>query len=640
MGQGDISGASRPSRRLILISVAVWLVLVVGLPLLALSFNLFRVGGAPVGYWITAQGAALGLVALVLVYSRLAGGKPEGEGIRPALVFAGEIVGAAVLIGYTGYVAAVGYDGLALPLGLVGGVALLAILAAPRFVLYPVRSISGFFTVRYGGGAPRKLALIFMAAATVLILAADIKAGAYALQGVTWTAYMSAVTLVSLAVAGVWLLGSVLSVKRLAGLGFLTVLAGFLLSFVGLAVAVGSPLLHLGIGAALEHLANLSQTLIIDRLSDVKSLTPMASPFLQLPMKNFAGLLLAVALGLAVAPYLLGRHLSQSVVGPGDAVRRSATTLVIVAIVGLSLPLLAIYDHTAIESALGKAIETAALPQSFADASGLGWVQICGKTTSVAADIVAACGSASGHRGFLRLQDIAVATDGFVGAAPMLGGVSSYLQMPMALAALLASLLVGNALLAGLMTAEAESRVNGSADEIDVDFRALLVGALVVISASIVAAVSTTSSGILAAQGFALLAAGLFAPVVMGLHWRHMNRSGALAAMVVGGGIAALYLIGVELMPVQFFKVAGFWSDAAPEAAQRLANLEAAVLQAADPLAAAKANDALMKHAYTIANWWGLRSAAIVLIAVPAAIVAGILASLLARDPRRASNPV
>ena len=57
------------------------------------------------------------------------------------------------ILGFTGYIAAMGYDGLALPLGMVAGVALLAILVAPRFVLYPVQSISGFFAVRYGGSA-------------------------------------------------------------------------------------------------------------------------------------------------------------------------------------------------------------------------------------------------------------------------------------------------------------------------------------------------------------------------------------------------------------------------------------------------------------------------------------------------------
>ena len=185
MGLGDIAGASRPSGRLLLASLLIWAILAVALPLSALTLNVFHFGGFPLGFWVAAQGAIIGLVALVAIYAWRAGGTPVREGIGPALVFAGEIVGAVGLLGFTGYIAAMGYDGLALPLGMVAGVALLAILVAPRFVLYPVQSISGFFAVRYGGSLTRRLAFLIASAATALLLAADIRAGSLALQSLT-----------------------------------------------------------------------------------------------------------------------------------------------------------------------------------------------------------------------------------------------------------------------------------------------------------------------------------------------------------------------------------------------------------------------------------------------------------------------
>ena len=102
----------------------------------------------------------------------------DGRRITPGARFRRRGDGAVTIIGFTGYIAALGYDGLALPLGLAAGMALLAIVVAPRFVLYPVRSISGFFAIRYGGGATRRLALLITSAATVLLLAADLLAGA------------------------------------------------------------------------------------------------------------------------------------------------------------------------------------------------------------------------------------------------------------------------------------------------------------------------------------------------------------------------------------------------------------------------------------------------------------------------------
>ena len=242
----------------------------------------------------------------------------DGRRIAAGARFRGEATGAVTIIGFTGYIAALGYDGLALPLGLVAGMALLAIVVAPRFVLYPVRSISGFFAVRYGGGATRRLALLITSAATVLLLAADLKAGAHALQSLTKIVEPGAVLALALAIGATWIAGNFIASRKAAGLSFALVLLGLLATLFALAFAFGGSVLpHLTLGGALQDHAKLNQSLVINRFSDVKSLTPMASPFLQLSMRNFAGLLLAVALGIVAAPHLLGRHVSQSVVAPG-----------------------------------------------------------------------------------------------------------------------------------------------------------------------------------------------------------------------------------------------------------------------------------------------------------------------------------
>ena len=353
MGQGDIAGASRPSGRLTLASLVAWLILALALPLSALTLNFIHVGGFPLGFWIAAQGALIGLAVLALVYAWRAGGAATGEGLRPALVFAGEAIGAVTILGFTGYIAALGYDGLALPLGLVAGMALLAILVAPRFVLYPVRSISGFFAVRYGGGLTRRLALLITSAATVLLLAADLKAGAHALQGLA----KIAATRGRLGAGaddrrhlgcgqlyraeedrGLQLRSDPRRASRHAGCNRIRFQRFADAAFRSRQSAGGPRQPQPGAWSSIE-------------LSDVKSLTPMASPFLQLSMRNFAGLLLAVALGIVSAPHLLGRHVSQAAVAPGGAVRRTAFALVAVAVVAASLPPLAVYSRIGFEQA-------------------------------------------------------------------------------------------------------------------------------------------------------------------------------------------------------------------------------------------------------------------------------------------------
>jgi putative solute:sodium symporter small subunit len=616
-----------------LASVAVWLVVALALPLSALTLNFFRLGDSPLGFWIAAQGALIALVCLAFVYAWRARGAAVSESMWPSFAFAGEAVGAATIVGFTGFIAAIGYDGLALPLGMVAGFTLLAILVAPRFVLYPVRSIGGFFAVRYGGEAARRIALLITASATAVLLAADLKAGAYALQSLAQIGLLEAVTALGVGVAAIWLIGSVLTVRRLAGMSFAAVLIGLLVTLVAIAAhARGWTIPHLTLGAALENHLSLNMTLVVNRLADVDALTAMASPFLQLSMRNFAGLLLAVALGVVAAPHLLGRHVSQAVVAPGGAVRRTAMALIGVAVVAASLPPLAVYNRVDFEKVLAKGIEDAAIPQRFADASALGWVKICDRNSREVAQLATACAQAPEQRGFLRLQDLVFSTDGFVVAAPFMADVARSLQYPLLFGVLIAALLMGNALVAGLVDADAEVRRSASSAARGLDFRSATIGAGVIALAAIIASVSTIGSGLLLAEGFALLASGIFVPVVLGLHWRHMNSAGAVAAMAAGAFVAMAYLLGVYVWPVELFRISGSFSDAGVEAAMTFADLDAAYAAAADPLAQAAAWSALREHAATIANWNGLKPAAIVLVTVPLGFVIAILTSLVFRD--------
>jgi cation/acetate symporter len=640
MGLGDIAGASRPSGRLLLASLIIWLILAIALPLSALTLNFFQFGGTRLGFWIAAQGVIIGLVGLVAFYAWRAGGNSSGEGIGPALGFAGESVGAVAILGFTGYIAAMGYDGLALPLGMVAGIALMAILVAPRFVLYPVQSISGFFAMRYGGDVARRFALLIAFAGTALLLGADLRAGSLALQSLTTLAFPQALLALTLAITAIWLAGTLLPSTKTRGFGFVAICAGLLATLVGLSLyASGSPMPHLTLGAAVQSQATLNQTLIINRLSDVKSLTPMASPFLQLSMRNFAGLLLAVALGIVVAPHLLGRHVSQSAVVPGAAVKRSAIALVAVAIIIASLPPLAVYSRVGFEQTMSKGIEIAAIPQSFAEASAFGWVKVCDRNTDAPADLTAACQKASGQRGFLRLQDLAFTTDGFVVAAPKITGLDPWLQYPLLLGVVLASVLAGNALLSSMTVADTEVRMSRTDQPPSLDFRSATAGGVLMVTGSLIGLFSSIGTALLAAEGFAILAAGLFPALILGLHWRHMNKAGAIAAMAVGTLITGAYLLGVHFWPVELFALSGSLSDAPPQAAKHFTELEAALAAATTPEAQASARDALAKHVTTIANWGGLKPAAITLISVPAGFIAGLLFSLVFRT-RRSPGPM
>ena len=635
MSDTSIHGASRPSRRLTIASLILWTLLALALPLSALTLNVFRPSGLPLGYWVAAQGALLGLVALTFLFARRAGGVSDAGGLQPALVFAGEIVGAAVLIGFTGYIAALGFDGLSLPLGLVAGLALLTITIAPRFVLYPVQSIAGFFAIRFGGGSTRRLALLISVAAGLLVLAADLRAGGIALQVLTGLPTVQAIGILAGSIALIWLLRRLLVPKRIAGIAYLVALLGLFITLTGLAWLMGGfPIPHLTLGAVLEQHANLNITLIVNKLANVQSLPPMASPFLQLTMVNFAGFVVAVALGVACAPHLLGRHISQASVTPGGAVRRTAWATAAVALVAMSLAPLAIYERSAFEQYLSKGIENAAVPEAFADYSAVGLVAVCGVRSSDAAEISAACAKAPGQRGFLRMQDLEFTTVGLVTAGPAIAGVPAAIRMPLLIAAVLATIIAGHALLAGITSADAEVRRTFSQEPRGrLDLRSVVIAIVLLLAASFTAALSAAPAGTLVTEGFALFAAGMFPALMLGLHWRQMNAPGAVAAMLIGTLLTGLYIAGVHFFPAHLFKLTAAFSDASPAAIKQFADLEAALAVAqGDAIGPARA--ALAKHAATVANWGGLKTGAVVLVTIPIGFFIGIVGSIVSKAPR------
>ena len=151
MSSDEVAGASRPTRRLTLLSLVAWAIAAFAVPLAALTLNVVKVAGFPLGYWFAAHGALVALVAIGWVFTRFAGGERGSEGVLGPLVFSGEVIASAGFIGYAGLIAAVGFDALSYPLGVTAGLALMVILIAPRFVLYPDSTGAGLFTARFGG---------------------------------------------------------------------------------------------------------------------------------------------------------------------------------------------------------------------------------------------------------------------------------------------------------------------------------------------------------------------------------------------------------------------------------------------------------------------------------------------------------
>lgn len=630
MSGSDVQGASRPSRRLLVSSLITWALLALGLPLTALTLNAVKVAGFPLGFWTTAVFVLLALAALALFFTTRAGGDARAEGLSPSLRMAGEAIGSAGVVGAVGAIAALGYDGLAFPLGVAAGLALLAIAIAPRFALYPVATVTGFCVARYGGRWPRRLALIVATLGSIALLAADLRGGALAVQGALSTDYATSVAMTAVALALVWLLSTLLNFSSGRSLVFAALLVMVFIPVFAYPLVQGRwPLPLFVYGYGLEELATLEQNLIVNKLADVRSLRPMTAPFLQLSMTNFLGVVVALALGLAALPYLLGRHISQATAAPGAAPRRAALSTVWVVWFLLALAAFAVFARIGVAQELSKGIETAAVPPALLEASGRGWVSLCGINSYVVADVGAACAKASGHRGFLRLQDVAFTSDGFVLAAPLISGLPAFAFWPFWLAVAVAALVTGNAIIAGLLAADGEGRRRGSVDAARLDARSVILAVALLLAALVVAMIGTLEIPQLFSEGLAIIAAGLFPAVVLGLFWRRMSAAGAVAGMLTGLAITGVYIIGVRYFPVAMFQWTGALSDAAPGAVRKFAQLQQDYASATVDEVRTEAWRTLWRHAGSIANWWGLKPAAAVLLGLPAGVLAGVVVSLV-----------
>ncbi|MGE0055886.1 MAG: sodium/substrate symporter small subunit [Hyphomicrobium sp.] len=630
MSTDEVAGASRPTRRLTGLSLAAWAFVSFALPLAALTLNVFKIVGFPLGFWFTAQGALVALVAIAWLFTWRAGGDRGAEGILASLVFAGEAIGSAGFIGYAGLIAALGFDALSYPLGVVSGLALMTILIAPRFALYPVSTVAGFFSARFGGLWPRRVALAALGVASVLLLAADVRGAGLAIQALSGLDRATSFALVPVVLSVSWFSLALAGRRRPIGVVFAILLSVFSLMLIVFTMLQHRlPLPYWSYGIALQDVANLEISLIGRRLADVSALKPMASPFLQLSNLNFAGLVLAMALGVAVLPQLLGRHISRAAVAPGEAPRRVSIALTLVAVFMCGLAPFAVFARVALAELVQSGVKVAEAPAPITQSSGNGWISVCGEQSASAADLAAACAKSSGHKGLLRLQDLRFDNDAYVFAASRIGGLPDVLWFGLSGAALLAALVAGHALLAGFLAADAEARHLGPPETDRLDTRSVALGVLLLLAAVTMAAFSPADIVSLASEGLALIAASIFPPLLLGLFWRRFGAPGAVATLVTGFVAAGVYIFGIRFAPTLMFDLTGHLSTASPSAVSRFPELRAALDAATDPATLIHAQTALYEQAASVANWWGLRPASAVLFAVPASFLAGIAVTLV-----------
>lgn len=133
-------------------------------------------------------------------------------------------------------------------------------------------------------------------------------------------------------------------------------------------------------------------------------------------------------------------------------------------------------------------------------------------------------------------------------------------------------------------------------------------------------------------------ASSLVVVLIAAIWWPRANGAGAALAMLAGLAITLLYAVGTQYFPVSLYEMWPAASDALPAATAKLEAIKSALAAASGEQAtviAAKLHAVAGGTPFKpgIANWWGLGGACAAVFAVPAAVIAMVLGSLLGPKP-------
>ena len=541
-------------------------------------------------------------------------GRP-GSGFSPltgALATSSELLSGAVLLGFTGALAALGQDGLALIAGLSGGLLLAGALVVPHLQRCGLRGPLDLVSERFGLFARLAASLVLIAVSGVL-LTAELSALGTALSVASGLGRPEALALAALAVLLAGLAASARGTTQLQAILFPLIAAALALPVMLPALGAGGvPLPQLTFGTTLQAISDLELKLLEKELADPVSLKAYLTPFNAITPVGALLLSLSVALGLASLPRVLSR---PAMAETGYRARLTiALSAVLVLLAALALAPAAASIRLGILSGLvGR--EPAALDPWLLELGGLGLVKVCG-VHAVSADAVsAACAALADPPMVLRLHEIEMDQAVALFALPGLSGLPMAVTLSMAVVVALAALAAATWLvvtlrheLTGRGTLPEDASLDAGPSRGVVAMLARALAVFLVPLAAFWASTEPAELTELLAWGLSLAAAGLAPVVLAAIWWSRATPAGAFLAIVTGVSLTAYYIIATRYFAPQFYET---WSALSNAGFGAIADYEAA----RDAFAAAADEErvaalaTLHAEARRVANWWGIKPA-------------------------------
>jgi len=459
---------------------------------------------------------------------------------------------AASFISMAGGLFIAGYNAIGYVLGWTGGYVLVGVLLAPYLRKFGQFTVPDFLGVRYEGNTARVCGVVVLFCASFTYIVAQTFGIGIITSRFLGIPFELAIFAGLVGILVCSMLGGMRAVTWTQVAQYIILIIAYLTPLVWLSTKFyGNPFPELAYGQVLDQIGVLEKKLGIIR-QHAAPYVDATGKFSWNEFHNFWALVLCLMVGTASLPHILMRYFTTPNVR--QARQSVGWSIFFIFLLYFTAPAYAAFAKLEVyQSVIGAQIST--LPAwvqnwsqvggllTIADANGNGIVDL---TKYVITGPV------------LDLGDIKIHQDIIVLSMPEVAGLPYVVSGLVAAGGLAAALSTADGLLLAIANALSHDIYYKILDPKASTRRRLVVArTLLVVVALIAAAVAgTRPAGIIqmVAWAFSLAAAGLFAPLVLGIWWKRTTSIGAIVGMMAGFAVCLFYLIATQYfgMPLWF----------------------------------------------------------------------------------------
>jgi cation/acetate symporter len=459
---------------------------------------------------------------------------------------------AASFISMAGGLFIAGYNAIGYVLGWTGGYVLVAVLLAPYLRKFGQFTVPDFLGVRYEGNTARVCGVIVLFCASFTYIVAQTFGIGIITSRFLGIPFEIAIFAGLVGILVCSMLGGMRAVTWTQVAQYIILIIAYLTPLVWLSTKFyGNPIPELAYGQVLDQIAVLEKKLGIIR-AHAAPYVDATGKFSWTEFHNFWALVLCLMVGTASLPHILMRYFTTPNVR--QARQSVGWSIFFIFLLYFTAPAYAAFAKLEVyQSVIGQPI--ANLPAwvqnwslvggllTIADANGNGIVDLT--KYAVVGPV-------------LDLGDIRIHQDIIVLSMPEVAGLPYVISGLVAAGGLAAALSTADGLLLAIANALSHDIYYKILDPQATTRRRLIVARTLLVGVALIAAAvaGTRPAGIIqmVAWAFSLAAAGLFAPLVLGIWWKRTTTAGAIIGMMAGFGVCLFYLIATQYfaMPLWF----------------------------------------------------------------------------------------